>query len=221
MGIKKLKEIAEYCYKTYNLLKILIIHRIGEVPITEESIIIIATSAHRKEAIDATSYCIEEVKRVVPIWKKEIYQTCSFIVGLPGDTKESWRDVTNWFEANDLHHLAPHVLGLEKSTLNKNQSEFERNYEQYGYTFPDSNNTQLWQNDYWNFNDAKEFLHLDEGRIRRISAKFGSWYIMLLLQFGFDKTKFSKEDQKLIDNNQLAIMGNSILNTYINKLLTQ
>jgi hypothetical protein len=44
---------------------------------------------------------------------------------------------------------------------------------------------------------------------------------MLLLQFGFDKTKFSKEDQKLIDNNQLAIMGNSILNTYINKLLTQ
>ena len=155
------------------------------------------------------------------IWKKEIYQTCSFIIGLPGDTKESWRDVTVWFEENDLHHLAPHVLGLEKSTLNKNQSEFERNYEEYGYTFPDANNTQLWQNDYWNFKDAKEFLHLDEGRIRRISAKFGSWYIMLLLQFGFDKTKFSKEDQKLIDNSQLAIMGNSILNTYINKLLTQ
>lgn len=74
MALKKMKEIGEYCIKTYNLLKILIIHRIGEVPVTEESIVIISTSPHRKEAIDATSYCIDEVKRVVPIWKKEIFE---------------------------------------------------------------------------------------------------------------------------------------------------
>ena len=43
-------------------------------PITEESIVIVSTSGHRAEAIEATSYAIEEVKRIVPIWKKEIYE---------------------------------------------------------------------------------------------------------------------------------------------------
>lgn len=74
MALKKMKDIAEYSLKTFNLLKILIIHRTGEVPVTEESIIIIATSAHRKESLDAISYCIDEVKKVVPIWKKEIFE---------------------------------------------------------------------------------------------------------------------------------------------------
>jgi molybdopterin synthase catalytic subunit len=31
MAIKKIEEIAEYCLETYNLIKIAIIHRIGEV----------------------------------------------------------------------------------------------------------------------------------------------------------------------------------------------
>lgn len=74
MALKKMKDIADYCLKTFNLLKILIIHRTGEVPVTEESIVIIATSAHRKESLDAISYCIDEVKKVVPIWKKEIFE---------------------------------------------------------------------------------------------------------------------------------------------------
>jgi len=35
--------------------------------------LIITTSAHRKEGIEASTFCIDEVKKIVPIWKKEIY----------------------------------------------------------------------------------------------------------------------------------------------------
>ena len=91
MAIKTLQQIAEYCIKTFNLIKILIIHRIGEVPVTEESIVIIATSAHRKESIDATSYCIDEVKRIVPIWKKEIFE----------DGSNLWKENVNSIHLNN------------------------------------------------------------------------------------------------------------------------
>jgi molybdopterin synthase catalytic subunit len=74
MALKKLKEIAEEIYEKFNLIKVAIIHRVGEVPITDESIVIISTSGHRSEAIEATSYAIEQVKKIVPIWKKEIYE---------------------------------------------------------------------------------------------------------------------------------------------------
>ncbi len=35
---------------------------------------IICSSVHRKEGLEAVSYCIDEVKKMVPIWKKEIYE---------------------------------------------------------------------------------------------------------------------------------------------------
>ena len=155
------------------------------------------------------------------IWKKEIYQTCSFIVGLPGDTRETWIETMDWFESNDLHHLAPHVLGLWKTaTKDKNTSEFELNYKQYGYRFPNNKINTLWQNDYWNAYEAFNFLRSHESRIKDISARFGSWVILLLLQYGFDKTEFTKERQKLITKDQLTIAGDSQLEMYIQKLLT-
>ena len=52
---------------------------------------IVSTSAHRKEAIDASAYAIEEVKRLVPIWKKEIYED--------GDT--GWKQNTTSIHLTD------------------------------------------------------------------------------------------------------------------------
>ena len=53
---------------------IAIYHRLGEVAIREESIIIAISSPHRKESLEAVSFCINEVKKLVPIWNKEWYE---------------------------------------------------------------------------------------------------------------------------------------------------
>lgn len=54
----------------YNLI---LFFRLGTVPVKEASIIIAVSSPHRTDAIQATQFCIDEVKKKVPIWKKEVY----------------------------------------------------------------------------------------------------------------------------------------------------
>lgn len=47
-------------------------HRLGLVPAEEASIGIAVAAPHRADAFDACRYVIEEVKRRLPIWKKEL-----------------------------------------------------------------------------------------------------------------------------------------------------
>ena len=42
----------------------------GEVDIEHPSIIIAISSPHRRDSLEAVSFCIDEVKKKVPIWKK-------------------------------------------------------------------------------------------------------------------------------------------------------
>jgi len=48
-------------------------HRTGCVPVGEASVIIAISSAHRREALEAAQFCIDDLKRTVPIWKLERY----------------------------------------------------------------------------------------------------------------------------------------------------
>jgi molybdopterin synthase catalytic subunit len=48
-------------------------HRIGALEIGDAAVAIAAASAHRDEAFAACRYVIEELKRRVPIWKRELY----------------------------------------------------------------------------------------------------------------------------------------------------
>jgi molybdopterin synthase catalytic subunit len=48
-----------------------IVHRLGVVPVGEASVAIAASAPHRREAFAAAEWLMEEVKRVVPVWKRE------------------------------------------------------------------------------------------------------------------------------------------------------
>jgi molybdopterin synthase catalytic subunit len=48
-------------------------HRVGSLAIGDTAVAVAAASAHRDEAFAACRYVIEEVKRRVPIWKREFY----------------------------------------------------------------------------------------------------------------------------------------------------
>lgn len=53
--------------------RIYLAHRLGDVRTGEASILVCVSSAHRKAAFELCEEILEEVKRQVPIWKKEIY----------------------------------------------------------------------------------------------------------------------------------------------------
>ncbi len=48
-------------------------HRLGTLEVGEVAVAVVAASPHRGEAFDACRYVIEELKKRVPIWKKEHY----------------------------------------------------------------------------------------------------------------------------------------------------
>lgn len=45
----------------------------SSVPVKEVSVIIAASSPHRADAMEAVQECMDTLKALVPIWKKEIY----------------------------------------------------------------------------------------------------------------------------------------------------
>lgn len=46
-------------------------HRLGQLDLSETSVIVVVSAGHRAEAFDAARYCIDTIKETVPIWKQE------------------------------------------------------------------------------------------------------------------------------------------------------
>jgi molybdopterin synthase catalytic subunit len=73
MAIKVGTHIINKAKMLYPVSDLFCVHRTGHLQIGEIAVWIIATSSHRKEAFDACQFVIDEVKKLVPIWKKEHY----------------------------------------------------------------------------------------------------------------------------------------------------
>ena len=71
MAEKKLAEIRESAIRTFGVIDATIIHRVGTLPIGENIVLIVVAAVHRDEAFQACRFCIDELKRITPIWKKE------------------------------------------------------------------------------------------------------------------------------------------------------
>jgi molybdopterin synthase catalytic subunit len=52
--------------------RIAVRHRLGTIPVGAASIAIAAAAPHRAQAFEACRFVIEEVKRRIPVWKKEL-----------------------------------------------------------------------------------------------------------------------------------------------------
>ncbi len=72
MAEKKLKELRDKILDEFDIIELSIIHRVGDVRPGENIVLIVAAAKHRAAAFDACRACIDELKRTVPIWKKEI-----------------------------------------------------------------------------------------------------------------------------------------------------
>ena len=71
MAEKKLSEIRDRAIREYGVIEVSIIHRTGTIPVGENIVLIVVASGHRDEAFRACRFCINELKRITPIWKKE------------------------------------------------------------------------------------------------------------------------------------------------------
>ena len=70
---KRIERIIDKARKRWSLEDARVIHRIGWLDINDIACAICADAVHRKAAFEACEWILEEVKRDVPIWKKELY----------------------------------------------------------------------------------------------------------------------------------------------------
>ncbi|MBI5380051.1 MAG: molybdenum cofactor biosynthesis protein MoaE [Nitrospirae bacterium] len=71
MAEKKLREIRERALRDFGVLEVAIIHRTGPIAVGEHIVLIVVGAEHREEAFRACQWCIDELKRIAPIWKRE------------------------------------------------------------------------------------------------------------------------------------------------------
>ena len=74
MALRTMEQIGSEVHECWPINRVGIIHRIGRIEITESSVVIVVTSAHRKVAFEACHYAIDRLKKIVPIWKKEYFE---------------------------------------------------------------------------------------------------------------------------------------------------
>ena len=74
MAEKMLAQIGAEMEEKWPGVKVAIVHRIGELQLTDIAVLIAVSSPHRKAAYEANEYAIERIKEIVPIWKKEIWE---------------------------------------------------------------------------------------------------------------------------------------------------
>ena len=74
MAIKEMKRIGNEMRDRWpDIDRIGMIHRFGDLEVSESSVVIVVTSPHRRVAFEACHYAIDRLKQTVPIWKKEVF----------------------------------------------------------------------------------------------------------------------------------------------------
>jgi molybdopterin synthase catalytic subunit len=83
MAIRVLTAIADEIAQRFGVERLAIVHRLGDVPLGEASIVVVSASPHRDAAFQAARYAIDETKARAPIWKAERFADGHVWIGAP------------------------------------------------------------------------------------------------------------------------------------------
>jgi molybdopterin synthase catalytic subunit len=92
MASAELERILEEAEERFGVSALVVEHRIGLLGPGDVSVALAAAHAHRAPALDCTRYVIEEIKKRLPIWKKEHYE----------DGTREWVDPTRAAQASSV-----------------------------------------------------------------------------------------------------------------------
>ena len=74
MALSEMRRLGDEAHKRFQISHVGIVHRTGRLEIGETSVVITVSAPHRKPAFEACEWLIRELKRTVPIWKKEVFE---------------------------------------------------------------------------------------------------------------------------------------------------
>jgi molybdopterin synthase catalytic subunit len=71
LATERLEEIATQIHDRWTVCAVALLHATGTLVVGRTSVVVAVSAPHRAEAFEAARFGIEELKRDVPIWKKE------------------------------------------------------------------------------------------------------------------------------------------------------
>ena len=104
LAVKEGQKILDEAQK-FHILKAHCVHRTGPLKIGDLAVMVVVSSAHRKEAFVACEFIINEIKQRVPIWKRESY----------ADGSTSWVNCAHGHDNAQTHtdgHAGTHAHDL-------------------------------------------------------------------------------------------------------------
>lgn len=75
--LRKIKQVILEKYR--DIFEIIILHSLGIVNTGENSLLVLISSGHRKQAFEAISEIVDLIKNKVPIWKKTFFEDNSYV----------------------------------------------------------------------------------------------------------------------------------------------
>ncbi len=74
MAEAHIRRIEEEVREKVGARRVLVLHRVGDLPPGERTVMVAAVARHRQEAFEACRLALERVKAEAPVWKKEVYE---------------------------------------------------------------------------------------------------------------------------------------------------
>lgn len=74
MALKEMEKLIAKARERFEIENVGIVHRLGKLEIGETSVVVTVAAPHRRAAFEACEWLIKELKRTVPVWKKEVYR---------------------------------------------------------------------------------------------------------------------------------------------------
>ncbi|CAN5254872.1 MAG: molybdenum cofactor biosynthesis protein [Pyrinomonadaceae bacterium] len=93
MALREMRRLGQQAHAQFDIAHIGIVHRTGRLEIGETSVVITVSAPHRRAAFEACEWAIKELKRTVPIWKKEFYEDGAVWIegeGAPKDLEQEF-----------------------------------------------------------------------------------------------------------------------------------
>jgi radical SAM superfamily enzyme YgiQ (UPF0313 family) len=131
-------------------------------------------------------------------WSEEIPITCSFIIGLPHETRETITDTYNWVRQTKLSSI---FLALDFGEKNFYKSEFAQNYKKFGYNLNEE--TGYWENEHFTYREALALAE-EYNNIGMFKEDIpSSWFLMTLLNHGYSLDEARQLKIKDISNKKI------------------
>jgi radical SAM superfamily enzyme YgiQ (UPF0313 family) len=147
-------------------------------------------------------------------WQELIPITCSFIVGLPWETKESVVNTREWCKTTPLNDLwFPLYIGTDSHY----KSEFDSNYEKYGYQLDIDGE---WLSETMTQAQALEISESFNSEGLYNDNTPSSWFLFGLLSYGFNISEIKNQKLKDMHWPSMLLKKYKLFNQYKQKLIT-